>query len=123
MVSGISYLFSMIQIVNAPPSWVFRILNKEAALFPRTLLCSVVLLLTPRWNDAAKIYHFVQGLNSTIKDELAKGILPSTLEEVVTLCTRLDTRLFQRRLECGREHGLGYFGNPSLQSSTTTQSF
>ena len=50
-----------------------------------------------RWNDAAYIAQFMEGLNADILDELARAPLPGTLAEVFSAALRIDARLEARR--------------------------
>lgn len=51
------------------------------------------------WNEDALCFHFKQGLKSNIKDELARDPSPSSVEELVEKCVRIDNRFFERSLE------------------------
>jgi hypothetical protein len=49
-----------------------------------------------KWNDAAKLDQFYEGLRSNVKDELMHQERPKTLIAMKTAATRCDTRIRQR---------------------------
>ena len=49
------------------------------------------------WNDAALRSRFVCGLQEQLRDELVFRDEPSSLEPLIALCIRLDSRLRERR--------------------------
>ncbi|CAJ0928188.1 unnamed protein product [Ranitomeya imitator] len=51
------------------------------------------------WSDKALIPIFWRGLADHIKDALATREIPATLEELITVSTRIDLRFNERRLE------------------------
>ncbi|CAJ0959965.1 unnamed protein product [Ranitomeya imitator] len=51
------------------------------------------------WSDKALIPIFWRGLADHVKDALATREIPATLEELITLSTRIDLRFHERRLE------------------------
>uniref|UniRef100_A0A3P8TGN2 Retrotransposon gag domain-containing protein n=1 Tax=Amphiprion percula TaxID=161767 RepID=A0A3P8TGN2_AMPPE len=53
------------------------------------------------WNDEALWGSFYNGLNETLKDELAMREEPSTLEQWISCAIKLDNRLRERRREKG----------------------
>lgn len=72
-----------------------------------------------KWNDEALQGAFVNGLSDTIKDELAVRDEPANLHSLVSLATRIDSRLRERRQERGgRVRTAG--GAPSLSATRAT---
>lgn len=57
------------------------------------------------WNDAALMTHYYAGLKENIKDELARGDRPDTLDELIDQVITIDERFFERQLERGRPTG------------------
>lgn len=52
------------------------------------------------FNNGALINFFRKGLNEDIKDRLANALEePEDLEELITLCVKIDQRLYDRRVE------------------------
>ncbi|CAJ0945806.1 unnamed protein product [Ranitomeya imitator] len=51
------------------------------------------------WSDKALIPIFWRGLADHVKDALATREVPATLEELITVSTRIDLRFNERRLE------------------------
>ena len=51
------------------------------------------------WNVDAQFDAFLNGLSESIKDELATRELPATLDLLIDLAIRIDTRLTQRQKE------------------------
>lgn len=49
------------------------------------------------WNEAALHYQFCLGLSEPLKDELARGALPDSLEGLIQLAIQLDQRLRDRQ--------------------------
>ncbi|XP_047217778.1 EF-hand domain-containing family member B [Girardinichthys multiradiatus] len=64
-----------------------------------------------RWNEAAQMDAFMQGLNAEIKDELATRYYPSSLKQLEDLAARIDIRLAQRR---EKRHEVKAFVEPRL---------
>lgn len=54
-----------------------------------------------KWNDEAKAAHFYRGLHDNIKDELSRTGKPKDLKALQEAAIRIDTRLFERRIERG----------------------
>uniref|UniRef100_A0A8C5GZJ6 CCHC-type domain-containing protein n=1 Tax=Gouania willdenowi TaxID=441366 RepID=A0A8C5GZJ6_GOUWI len=55
--------------------------------------------LQSQWNAAAQTDAYLLGLNDYIKDELVSHDLPSSLDKLIELATRLDRRIQARRQE------------------------
>lgn len=55
------------------------------------------------WNGAAQCDAYLLGLESYVKDELVSYELPTTLDELIELTTRLDHRIQVRQDERQRE--------------------
>ena len=52
------------------------------------------------FNDAALRYHFREGLNESVKDDLSGCISPAnTLEDLIIQAGQLDNRRYERRVE------------------------
>ncbi|KAI5086034.1 nephrocystin-4-like, partial [Silurus meridionalis] len=51
------------------------------------------------WNPTALYDAFYRGLATEVKDELAARELPSSLDGLIALATRIDRRLQERRVE------------------------
>ena len=51
------------------------------------------------WNDPALIDAFMNGLTDSIKDQLAPLELPTDLDIIISMATRIDNRLQERRRE------------------------
>lgn len=51
------------------------------------------------WNVDALYDAFLNGLTNTVKDELATRELPATLNSLIDLAIRIDSRLKQRQRE------------------------
>lgn len=49
------------------------------------------------WNEAALIDQYTEGLSDEILDELARSERPTTLQDLIHLCLRIDGRLQSRR--------------------------
>ena len=54
-----------------------------------------------KWNDGAFCDQFYDNLKDEIKDEMAPLGKPETLEDMKALAIKIDTRLYERRLEKG----------------------
>jgi hypothetical protein len=52
-----------------------------------------------QWDNNALVYHFYRGLKEEIKDELSRVDRPTELQALMTIATRIDHRLQERRLE------------------------
>lgn len=52
-----------------------------------------------RWDAAAQIAKFYQGLKDPIKDEVSRTERPTTFKAMVELATRIDNRQYERQLE------------------------
>ena len=52
-----------------------------------------------QWDEKALIYAFYSGLKEGIKDEIARVGRPTTLNEIISLSTQIDSRLFERLRE------------------------
>uniref|UniRef100_A0A8C5M348 Gypsy retrotransposon integrase-like protein 1 n=1 Tax=Leptobrachium leishanense TaxID=445787 RepID=A0A8C5M348_9ANUR len=68
--------------------------------------------LDTTWNEPALIDQFRRGLSEHIKDELARGALPPTLEDLTHLTIAIDRRWRERQQEKGATSG----PTPSFQS-------
>lgn len=55
--------------------------------------------LQSQWNAAAQTDAYLLGLNDYIKDELVSHDLPSSLDKLIELATKLDRRIQARRQE------------------------
>jgi len=55
------------------------------------------------WNDSALCSQAYTGLKDKIKDELSRVGRPTTLNELITIATRIDTRIHEREVERERE--------------------
>ena len=67
------------------------------------------------WNDASLIYHFHTGLQSTIKDELARDMKPTSFDAYVALAIYKENRIEDRNLErasYSRRHPFSPFTSP-----------
>lgn len=53
------------------------------------------------WNNEALVATFWEGLAGRIKDELAGRDLPTTLDDLISLATRIDIRFAERQRESG----------------------
>ncbi|KAE8263680.1 hypothetical protein A4X09_0g7165, partial [Tilletia walkeri] len=65
------------------------------------------------WNDSALASQAYTGLKDKIKDELARVGRPTTVNELITTATRIDTRIYERDIERERER-------PTPSSSSIT---
>lgn len=54
------------------------------------------------WNNEALVATFWEGLAGRIKDELAGRDLPTTLDDLISLATRIDIRFAERQRESQR---------------------
>src|SRR4029077_14117146 len=55
------------------------------------------------WDDAALMAQFYRGLKEEIKDEVARRDRPETLEALVAMATKIDSRNYERQME--RKYG------------------
>ncbi|KAK4684316.1 hypothetical protein P7C73_g5871, partial [Tremellales sp. Uapishka_1] len=53
------------------------------------------------WNNDAQAAQFYRGLKDEVKNELARIGRPEELEDLIEATTRIDNRLYERRLEQG----------------------
>lgn len=60
------------------------------------------LAASSQWNERAQFDAFLNGLSDELKDELASRELPTTLNGLIDLANRVDTRLHQRAREKAR---------------------
>lgn len=51
------------------------------------------------WNNVALQGQFLQGLDDSIRDELAARDEPEILDDLISLAIRIDNRLWERRRE------------------------
>lgn len=73
------------------------------------------------WDDTALQGVFMRGLTDRVKDELAARDETNSLEELISLATRLDNRLRERQREkAGRQSLPRVLTSPQLSSSTST---
>ena len=72
------------------------------------------------WNNAALCHQFYSGLKENIKDKLAESERPASLDELISLCIRIDGRLHERRLE--KSYRPTTSPLPRTTQSTTPQS-
>lgn len=73
------------------------------------------------WNSAAQCDAYLLGLESYVKDELVSYELPTTLEELIDLTTRLDRRIQTRQDERRREWRNRRFPDPPQTPSAAPQ--
>lgn len=72
------------------------------------------------WDNTALQGVFMKGLNDRVKDELAARDETTSLEELISLATRLDNRLRERQREkSGRQFLPRVLTSPQLSSSTS----
>jgi len=77
------------------------------------------------WNSSALCDAFLHGLADMVKDELVSYDLPSTLDELIILATRVDLRIQARRQERrqgtpGRHLPVRPWGAPAVTSSSAS---
>ena len=72
------------------------------------------------WDDTALQGVFMKGLNDRVKDELATRDETNSLEELISLATRLDNRLRERQREkAGRQFLPRVLASQQMSSSTS----
>lgn len=67
------------------------------------------------YNDAAYIPIYRRGLAEEIKDELARRDDPDSLEDLISMATKIDSRLYARKME---KQGKGTARHSGQQSSS-----
>ncbi|KAI5104624.1 nephrocystin-4-like, partial [Silurus meridionalis] len=81
------------------------------------------------WDHIALYDTFLQGLSSAVKDELAARDPPQDLDSLISLATRIDRRMKERRRERGypaqtfNRSPLTASGSPPRVSGSGTRSF
>ena len=72
--------------------------TKSAATYAAEFCCHSVFT---QWNDEALCHLFYKGLKDAVKDDLAHRDRPDSLDDLIDLSIKLDTRLYERSLERG----------------------
>lgn len=69
-----------------------------------------------RWDEAALKAVFLRGLRDQLRDKLAARDVPADLSELISLVSRLDGRLRERRAERTRRDSPASLSKPSFSS-------
>ncbi|KAJ7320456.1 hypothetical protein JRQ81_019967 [Phrynocephalus forsythii] len=76
--------------------------GKDSVFDYNTAFCLIAQDLN--WNEPALISQYMEGLADEVLDELSRVEQPNTLQELITLCLRIDGHLESRRLSQGKNY-------------------